>query len=594
MNYARTHAKTQILGLIVLSLATILMSDQGRATVTAFVNTSVIDMESGHVLTGRTVLVENGAIVRISPSDEASVPNGAEIISGDGKYLMPGLADMHIHLVHTDEFVSYLAYGITTVMNLGERKSQALQYVDYKRELASEARLGPTFYTTAGQFEGERQVSDLSWSYALKTPEEARERVRWVAENGFDFIKIYNGLTKPLFHAVVDEARRNGLPVVGHIPRGSDEDRFDAEESLSGGLNMVAHAEEFFFTFFEGPRDTQNMDRSYRPDYGEIPYLVDLLKQGDVAVTPHLIGSYSDFIQWEGRDTIWSDPEMRYFHPDLERSWRGSTVHSRDHQENFIFREQIKYTLLQELTRQFNEAGVLLLLGSDSITPGNFSGKAAYMELTELVKAGLSNFEALATGTRNAGMFVARYQSDERFGLVKEGYRADLLLLDANPLENIHNIRDIAGVMARGRWLPRAELDDMREQMAVRYAGQRVFNAELGELVAEAAESESSETVLAAFANTHSDDREALVALEREVNIKAYGLIGENRNKDALAFFRFNTERFPDSANTWDSLAEAYWRAGDLDSARRYYAKALEVDPAWTNAERMLEQISKE
>ena len=594
MSYTRTRTKTQAFGLVFLSLATILMSVQGWAEVTAFVNTSVIDMESGQVLTGHTVLVENGDIVGIAPSDETSIPNGAEIVSGEGKYLMPGLTDMHIHLVHTDELISYLAYGITTVMNLGERKSQALQYVDYKRELASGSRLGPAFYTTAGQFEGERQVSDPSWSYALKTPEEAREQVRWVAENGFDFIKIYNGLTKPLFFAVVDEARRNGLAVVGHIPRGSGEDRFDAEDSLSGGLNMVAHAEEFFFTYFEGPRSTENMDRSYRPDYGKIPRLVNLLKQSDVAVTPHLIGSYSDFVQWEGRDTIWSDPEMSYFHPDLERSWRGSTVHNRDNQENFIFREQIKYTLLQELTRQFNDAGVLLLLGSDSITPGNFSGKAAYMELTELVKAGLSNFEALAIGTRNAGIFVAKYQPDEKFGLVKQGYRADLLLLDANPLENIHNIRNIAGVMVRGRWLPRTELDGMREQMAARYAEQRVFNAELGELVAEAAESESSETVLAAFANKHTSDPEALVALEREVNIKAYGLIGEDRNKDALAFFRFNTERFPESANTWDSLAEAYWRTGDLDSARRYYAKALEVDPTWANAERMLEQIAKQ
>ncbi|HUG00863.1 MAG TPA: amidohydrolase family protein, partial [Longimicrobiales bacterium] len=273
--------------------------------------------------------------------------------------------------------------------------------------------------------------------------------------------------SREAFDAVVEEAGARGLPVVGHIPR-----NFDPAHSLGGGLDLVAHAEEFFFTVFGGPRSTSDLDRSYRPDRSLIPGLIELLVGSGVFVIPNLSFSYGIQVMWDGMENVWEDPELAYLAPATVDQWRSGNIDRRVDLANFVFRDRLKYDLMQELTLRFQEAGVPMLLGTDAAAPTLFPGRSAHRELRELVKAGLTHAEALRVGTRNAGDFAALHLRDEeRFGRVAVGYRADLVLVDGDPLDDVRNAARISGVMVRGRWLERAEIDALRAALADGYAG---------------------------------------------------------------------------------------------------------------------------
>ncbi len=140
------------------------------------------------------------------------------------------------------------------------------------------------------------------------------------------------------------------MPLVGHIPR-----NFDTDHSLGAGLDVVAHSEEFFFTVFKGPRSTNNIDKSYRPDLSLIPDLVELLKDAGVFVTQNLSYPYGIQLMWDNLDHLWSDPEMAYLAPASANGWRNGNLNRRDNVENFVYRDAMKYGLMQELTRRFQD-----------------------------------------------------------------------------------------------------------------------------------------------------------------------------------------------------------------------------------------------
>lgn len=256
-----------------------------------------------------------------------------------------------------------------------------------------------------------------------------------------------------------------GLSVIGHIPR-----NFDPLVALSGGQRAVAHTEELFFTYFRGPRSTENFPASYTPDMSKLPELIRVITEHKVAFMPDLCFTFGNLMMWDDLDHLWTDPEFAYLHPNTAALWRRSNINRRAQIENFIVRDQWKYDLLQTLTLEFERAGVLQVIGTDASITGLFPGKAAHRELTELVKAGLSNFEALSIGTRNAGVFVRRYiDADARFGQVQPGQRADLVLLEANPLEDVRNARRVSGVIVNGRYVDRSTLDEQRAELRARY-----------------------------------------------------------------------------------------------------------------------------
>lgn len=583
MSYAaKAHARAVLVLLVLILRPAGLVHAQDDDTRTSFaiVGINVIPMDEERMLENQTVIVSDGVIQSISDAATTVVPGNLIRIEGNNRYLMPGLADLHIHLRHEDELVNYLAWGVTTIMHLGGSGEAGRRLLEYRESIKNGSRLGPNIYTTDRIFDGDPPLPRNA--HSLKTADDARRAVQELKEDGFDFIKIYNNVSLPVFQAIVDEARKQGLSVFGHIPRS-----FDALTALSGGQNAIAHTEELFFTYFKGPRSTENMPRDYEPELSKLPALIDVLVDNNVAVMPDLSFTFTDIIMWDDLDILWTDPEFPYLQPGTASMWQAGNINRRDNIENFVIREQWKYTLMQELTVKFEQAGILQVIGTDASLPGLFPGKAVHRELTELVKAGLSNFDALAIGSKNAGEFVRRYiDAEVRFGQIKPGYRADLILLDENPLEDVRNARTVNAVAINGRFIEKSQIDHRRAALRTRYEVLFAANDQVDTALA----TNDASAAIQALVATHEADSEILATIESRINAAGYTAAFADDLDRAQLILELNTELFPNSANTWDSLAEVVLYTGDRDRSLELYRKALKVDPGFMNA---VEQIKK-
>jgi tetratricopeptide (TPR) repeat protein len=556
----------------------VLAQDDGRFAV---IGADVIPMDTERVLVNQVVVVENGVIQSIGDATTMTIPDGIRKIDGSGRYLMPGLADLHVHIRNDDELVNYVAWGVTTVMHLGGTGQPGVHLRQYRDEVRSGMRFGPNIYATDRVLDGDPAIA--TGAHSIRSEEDARRIVRKLKTDGFDFVKIYNNVSQPVFDAIVDEAGRQGLAVIGHIPR-----NFDPLVALSSGQDAVAHTEELFFTYFGGPRSTENMVRNYEPDLETLPELVAVMKANNVAIMPDLCFTFSNLLMWDSLDHVWGDPEFPYLHPVTASMWQAGNINRRAHIENFILRGQWKYNLIQRLTRAFQSAGILQVIGTDASLVGLYPGKAAHRELTEFIKAGLSNFDALSIGSRNAGYFVRRYiDKDARFGQVLPGYRADLVLLDENPLDDVRNARKITGVAVNGRYFGKSEIDRRRADLRSRY---EVLNALIKDVDA-ALESPDARTALGQLVMAHRSDPEAAGTVEARINAAGYAAGFAGDLDRALALLEVNTELFPESASAWDSLAEVTLYVGDRERALDLYRKALQVDPEFANAAEQIEAL---
>lgn len=234
---AHARAVLVLLVLILTPAGLVHAQDDDARTSFAIVGVNVIPMDQERVLEDQTVIISDGVIQSISDAATTVVPGNLTRIEGDSRYLMPGLADLHIHLRHEDELVNYLAWGVTTIMHLGGSSDSGQQHLEYRESIKNGSRLGPNIYTTERIFDGDPALP--SNAYSLKTADDARRAVQELKAGGFDFIKIYNNVSLPVFQAIVDEARKQGLSVFGHIPRS-----FDPLTALSSGQNAIAYTEE--------------------------------------------------------------------------------------------------------------------------------------------------------------------------------------------------------------------------------------------------------------------------------------------------------------------------------------------------------------
>lgn len=428
----------------------------------AFVHVNVIPITHDGLLKDQTVIVEGQKITQIGPASSIRIPRNSQRIHGRGKYLMPGLVDFHVHLRDPSELLSYLAHGVTSVVHMSGPAGNVPDVLAMRRRIADGRVLGPNVYTTGRILDG-NPASFPRVSTVVSTPEDAKREVEAQYRAGVDFIKVYNNLTSDVLRSIVAAAHQLGLAVIGHIPRRDDRPQA-LQTALTAGQDMIAHGEEFFFTYFYGDSDSLlGRDLSPQPDRSKIPSVVRLARESGAAVTPNLSFVAMTQRQLDGLDAVLSDPEVRYLHPNVIAMWREQNPTKRPDLARFALRERAKYVFLRELIPALQAGGVLLLLGTDSSVPGLFPGKSAQLELQELVKARLTPFQAIAAGTRNAGQFIKRHvRGSEPFGTVSVGQRADLLLLDANPLTEINNISRIVGVAVRGRWLSKGDLEKMR------------------------------------------------------------------------------------------------------------------------------------
>lgn len=431
----------------------------------AFINVQVIPMDKERVLKDQTVIVRDGKIEAIGSSKKLKPPKGAFVIDGHGQYLLPGLSDLHIHLRSTDELISYLAYGVTTVLHLSGSMSGAPDILGYRSRLSRNEMTGPTLYATGPNVDGDPPIFP-GVSVAVKTPEDAQRVVEEQKRAGYDFIKVYNRIPPQAYEALMLAARKHNIAVIGHIPR-----QVGAERALKAGQAMIAHGEEYFFTFFGGPSDSVNRPENRRAiDESKIHFIAKATLDAQAAVMPNLSFIASTKRQLDDITGVLGDPETRYLHPNVLNMWKSNNPTKRRDLDQFIEREKIKYALVKKMTKAMNHSGVQLLMGTDSSAPGLFPGQSAHLELREMIDAGLTPYQAIVAGTKNAGRFISKHvKGTDNFGIIAIGHRADLILLSENPLKDITALSRLRGVMARGRWMTAEQLQRMRDEFVARY-----------------------------------------------------------------------------------------------------------------------------
>ena len=464
--------KALCLLLIVLSAVACSIADSASSSetvpVVAVTDVTVIPMDSERLLHRQTVILRDALIADIGPAATVRVPTGAQRIDGTGLYLMPGLTDAHVHLRDPDELLSYLAHGVTSVVQLSGPSGNIPNVMELRERVASGDVLGPTIYTSGRILDGDPPIFP-GVSTVVRTPAEARIAVEAQLAAGADLIKVYSNLRTDELRSVTRAAHNRGVTVWGHIPRIEGRERA-LQRALAAGLDVIVHGEELFFTMLY--RDVEGqLDRQLVPvlDPDLMTEAVRLIRGQEVTIIPNLSFVAMTRTQLDDGERLWTDPEVQFLHPTVLNMWRQQNPNRRADLRRFDLRERGKQTVVGQLTRALNEARVPLLLGTDASAPGMFPGKSAHLELSQLVGAGLTPYQALETGTTNPGRFLQRHvRRSPPFGTVSVGSRADLLLLNANPLTNISHVARIAGVVVRGKWYARTQIDSMRKAKATR------------------------------------------------------------------------------------------------------------------------------
>lgn len=422
----------------------------------AFINANIVPMDRERVLRGQTVLVENGRIAAVGP--RLAIPAGTRRIDARGMWLSPGLADLHTHVQTRDDLAIYLSYGVTTVLHMGEASNA---FAGRTRIAANDGAIPAPHIYTALAVDGSPRFGHL----VVTTAEEARAAVLLARANGYAFIKVYNNLSPECFAAVIAAGRELGVPVIGHTVLAMG----GLERQLAAGQLLVAHAEEFIYSYFFTP-DADSGQRV--PPDDAIPGAVAMVKRHGAFVTADLATYGAIAEQWGKPEVVQSflaSPETRLLSPRYRLDWANAGY---DRRTGSL---APRAAFFVRLVKALADGGVPLVAGTDTPTiPGLFIGDSLHRNLALLEAAGLTRYQILAIATRNAGALLARARPGEpQFGTIAPDARADLILTRANPLDDLATLRQPAGVMAHGVWRDRAELDALLAPIAGRYAAQR-------------------------------------------------------------------------------------------------------------------------
>lgn len=426
-------------------------ADDGPVRTTAFVHVNVVPMDHERVLADQTVIVEGDEIVAIG--SRLAVPAHAQVIDGHRRaYLSPGLADMHTHSETRNDLAVYLANAVTTVLHMGGARAG---FVDTIVPAVNRGDIpGPHVYTSF-LVDGSPDYN----GFVIKTAAEARAIVGLAKSNGYDFIKVYVGLAPDTFSALAEEGSRMAMPLVGH---GVYAVRL--EHQLPKGQVLIAHAEEFFYTFFTPP-GVKETDTP--PDPSRIPSAVALVKRYNTTVTADVV-TYAAIANQIGRPDVVTAhllrPESFYLSPNDRLGWQSSGYRDKTAQL------QPKLAFLRTLVKAMADAGVELVAGTDAPTvPGILPGFSVHDGLGELETSGLTRFQALSAATRVPGTFIHRTKGGDPFGIVAPGYRADLILSANNPLTALATLRSPLGVMIKGQWRDAAALKAITDKIRQSY-----------------------------------------------------------------------------------------------------------------------------
>ena len=447
---------------------------------------TVVDVRDGSLRPERTVVVAGNRIAAVDLAHEIAVPDGAEIVEAAGGYLIPGLWDMHVHSVANVtldrsthavaaqdwHFPLFLAHGVTGVRNMNDGTADLTLELtkSIKRRLAQGDLRGPPRFLAAGpSLDGDPPLG--SNPVVVRTAAEARTAVAQLASNGADLVKVYENLSREAYFAIMDEAQRRRIPVDGHVPfrvtpeevAGAGQRTAEHPEALAAGCSTAAETERKQFARvlndYEKLPETEKFLAMFRHvralydrrDPAACASTIEAYRRNGVAVTADLV-AYHHVVNAE--QVLGDAARMQLVPEEIRRNWEKRFASEAIREFQSILRPIVPLEL--ENIRLLNEAGVLLLAATDVGVPLQVPGISLHVELERLVEAGLTRLQALQTATLNPAR-VLKVADD--LGTVEPGKLADMVLLDANPLEDIRNTQKIRAVVADGRLYRKADLD---------------------------------------------------------------------------------------------------------------------------------------
>jgi imidazolonepropionase-like amidohydrolase len=398
----------------------------------AISHVTVIDPKTASLKSDMTVLIRGRRIVAISASRKVRSSPEALTIDGAGKFLIPGLWDMHVHL-DTDDFDKlqclrlFIVNGVTGIRIMNGRP----EFHDWRREIEQGKLLGPRMIIASTAIAG--PSSFASGAVKVTTIEEARAAVRKAKQDGADFIKVHDGLSRPAYFAIIDEAKKLRLTVAGHVP-----ESITAKEAAEAGQESIEH-----FTGLSEPET----------DPAKADALIPVFRRNQTWLCPTLIMRKNYAVLDD--PTLADDPRLRYLNASWKAYWQNLTNTARNipATEWAARRETVRRE--EALIGRFQRAGIGILAGTDTSNPYVMPGFGLHDELAMLVESQLTPMQALQTATINPAKFF------KQPGAIERGAIADLVLLDANPLQDIKNLEKISAVIVQGRVIDRPALDTM-------------------------------------------------------------------------------------------------------------------------------------
>lgn len=401
-----------------------------------FTHVTVVPMDEERALEDHTVVVEGERIVAVGRAGQVEVPEGATVVDGTGRWLIPGLAEMHGHTPppgaprqHVENVLFfYVANGITTVRGVLGAPGQ----LELKAEANAAEIVSPTLYLAGPSFSGS----------SVSSPAQAAEMVREEAEAGWDLLKIHPGLSRAEYDSIALAAQAAGIRFVGHVP-----EEVGLVHALEMGQETIEHMDGYveYLDGDQGPVDPARLAEA-----------VERTRAAGAAVVPTM-ALWETLYGIPVLETLTAYPELRYMPSEMVEAWTES------------YRERLadpeldpaeSRTVIANRTRilsALHEGGVTILMGTDSPQLFSVPGFSLHRELQRMAAAGMTPYEILVTGTRAVGEYFA---NEDEFGTIAPGQRADLVLLSADPLQDVASLSRTEGVMVRGRWHPKAEIDE--------------------------------------------------------------------------------------------------------------------------------------
>jgi imidazolonepropionase-like amidohydrolase len=432
-----------VLALAALALQGSMGSERWQETVVAFVDVNVIPMSRDGVLEHQTVIVRGNRIAEVGAAAQVRAPAGATTVDGRGKYLMPGFAEMHGHFPNPNAgpeltenvLFLYVANGVTAVRGMQGN----VPHLELKARIARGELLGPRLWVPGPALSGN----------GAPTPEAGRRLVEEQHAAGFDHLKIHEQLSRETYDTIVATAKRLGMRFAGHVP-----DAVGVYHALESGQASIDHLDNYVETV--GGPDSANDQR--------IAQVVAATCAARTWTVPTL-ALWETFLGTDDADALAARPEVRYVPQAMRASWTRQLAQIRTNAQPADQR-LATIALRRRILKALQTAGCPIAFGTDSPQLYSVPGFSIHREIRSMAAAGLTPQQILREGTRE----VARYYSAEQeFGSVATGQRADLILLNGNPLNDLANVARRAGVMVNGRWLPESEIQARLERIAASY-----------------------------------------------------------------------------------------------------------------------------